>query len=828
MTQNTHHDHQGSCPACNIGPFIRNNYFRGKFLDVLDFTTEQRYFIDKLRHHHQRLHGWGVVCGLKVKQHQNTDCQKRFICIEPGSAIDCCGHDLLLLEEECIDFTQLPAVKALIDKPDGNPHRIQICLRYRECQTEPVPVLYDDCGCDETRCAPNRILESVEFDAIVDAKDEPLHLYTPKFDWDYTLHIAHAYRSVLYDAAGSARLYVLTKDDKGVVYQIDPVNHSAILTAYNLDAKGIALAVSNDGTRVYVVTEPDATKDRQLNVLDASQPDKLTLIDKAVDIAGSKDGEVVLAVSVDDALLALLTQTGDLLRWKTGFAPTDVPDSLVKLGGALNALAIDSDGKFAYAAGGSNVIQIIDIAAKSSTTHTSSTATATSSLSIVKSTGMDILIAADQNGSQLFLWKANSGVLSSEVTVKVTKPPVALAASSDAQWLYVLEREDTTTNKASYLEAINIQGELLGHNTPLGEPFKIGHPAQSLALTESGNRLYVPYPGDFDGVAVVDITEQNCCEIPWRQLEGCPDCDTPNCLVLATIEKFQVGGSIQDPPVSPDDDNKNIARIDNRPRRLLPTPQVLLELIECLKRRGPGGTGTMGPTGPAGSAGTNGERGPTGPTGLSGPTAPGLEADLVRIEALSWTHNEFHSAVYNDNLFFATVRWDDKKSEVPGIVIGFTDIVNATTVDPDHVFQILVEHTNADDAKLGFVCRCAIRGTILPVDFDLDASGGIAVNALKRIEKARQAADPTQARGVAFILDPHQESIPIARQILRGGISNLWIILRGDFVLDGKERAIDAEFTRAELPSGDRPRAPDDKFGIQGGTFESWFTIKQG
>jgi len=181
MNQHKHQDHQGSCPTCDIGPFIRNTYFRGKFMDVLDFTTEQRYFIDKLRHHHQRLHGWGVVCGLKVKQHVNTDCRNRFICIEPGSAIDCCGHDLLLLEEECIDFTQLPAIKALIDKPDGKPHRIQICLRYRECPTELLPVLYDDCGCDDTRCAPNRILESIEFYAIVDAKDEPLHLYTPKF-----------------------------------------------------------------------------------------------------------------------------------------------------------------------------------------------------------------------------------------------------------------------------------------------------------------------------------------------------------------------------------------------------------------------------------------------------------------------------------------------------------------------------------------------------------------------------------------------------------------------------------------------------------------------
>jgi len=36
---------------------------------------------------------------------------------------------------------------------------------------------------------------------------------------------------------------------------------------------------------------------------------------------------------------------------------------------------------------------------------------------------------------------------------------------------------------------------------------------------------------------------------------------------------------------------------------------------------------------------------------------------------------------------------------------------------------------------------------------------------------------------------------------------------------------------RAELPTGDRPKPPaaeplDQQFGIQGGIFESWFSVK--
>ena len=102
------------CPECDYGPFTRNHYFTGKLLVERDFRDEQRYYTDKMLHHHQRLHGWGVVCGLKVKQHENPACRDRFICVEPGTAIDCCGHEIFVREEECIDITQLEAIKALL------------------------------------------------------------------------------------------------------------------------------------------------------------------------------------------------------------------------------------------------------------------------------------------------------------------------------------------------------------------------------------------------------------------------------------------------------------------------------------------------------------------------------------------------------------------------------------------------------------------------------------------------------------------------------------------------------------------------------------------
>src|SRR5689334_12125562 len=102
-----------TCPDCATGPFSRNHYFTGKLLVERDFRDEQTYYIDKLRHHDQRLHGWGVVCGLKVVQHPNQSCQSRIVIVEPGAAIDCCGHDIVVREPSPIDITTLEGYDTL-------------------------------------------------------------------------------------------------------------------------------------------------------------------------------------------------------------------------------------------------------------------------------------------------------------------------------------------------------------------------------------------------------------------------------------------------------------------------------------------------------------------------------------------------------------------------------------------------------------------------------------------------------------------------------------------------------------------------------------------
>ncbi len=168
MTQEEAKRGKAVSSECKFEPFKRNNYFVGKLMTERDFSDEQQYHKEKVRHHHQRLHGWGVVCGLKVKQHEDPERRDRFVCIEPGTAIDCCGHEILVPTEECIDITQFDTIKALIESNDKGPHTLQICILYRECPTEEIPILSDDCASDEAERAPNRILECYELDVVVD------------------------------------------------------------------------------------------------------------------------------------------------------------------------------------------------------------------------------------------------------------------------------------------------------------------------------------------------------------------------------------------------------------------------------------------------------------------------------------------------------------------------------------------------------------------------------------------------------------------------------------------------------------------------------------
>ncbi len=615
---------QAPCVDCDIEPFTRNYYFTGKLLVERDFRQEQEYYVDKFRHHDQTLHGWGVVCGLKVKAHQNPQCRNRFVCIEPGTAIDCCGHEILVHDENCIDITQLAAIKALVAKKDTNQHTLQICIRYRECPTEQIPVLYDDCGCNETQCAPNRVLESYDIDVIVDPTDKPESPTTPSLQWTNTINVAHSQDVALNESTRT--LYVLTSDTPAAIYEVDTDNFSIVASHTLTAAEGAAqaLAVSNDGTRLYVALANGNLL--VLNTADFSEAATTAIPGGALGIKI----DLAVAPAPDNRLLSLVESTGNVLVWPSPITNNVAPAVTIPLGTTSTGITASSGATLIYSVGtntatttNQNVeVGTIVTAAAVSTSLLPADAAPTS-IALVSSASGDQLAIVDQKDRLFLITMTSPPTL--VATAPLSNPAVSVVASPDGLWAYVLEKDSTGNN---FVESIDL-GDLR-QSLPLvvGTPLPIGLNSQQVVLTQSGQTLYVPYIGNVanvadGGVAIINVTETTCCSLFWKSLDGCPSCDTADCVALATIENYEVGFFIQDqtdPPADPAKDlAQQFARIDNQTRRLLPSTSTIAEVVKCLCES-------------KGAAGPKGDPGPPGQNGL------GLNPGLPKIIDIGWTH----------------------------------------------------------------------------------------------------------------------------------------------------------------------------------------------
>src|SRR5205085_12256053 len=163
-----------------------------------------------------------------------------------------------------------------------------------------------------------------------------------------------------------------------------------------------------------------------------------------------------------------------------------------------------------------------------------------SAIAVVSSTGPDAFAVADQANKKVYLVRLGPEELVGEVALDFAR--VALASSPGGHWVYVLERD----GDKSYVQAVSAQGLLLKKSVVPSAPFEVGARSGQVVVSGSGESLFIPFAGGAGqpsdgGVGVVAVSEQDCEGIPWRHLEGCHDCVEGNCVVLATIERYNVG-----------------------------------------------------------------------------------------------------------------------------------------------------------------------------------------------------------------------------------------------------------------------------------------------
>lgn len=823
----------GSCPECRYGPFQRNHYFTGKLLVERDFTDEQSYYVNKLRHHHQRLHGWGVVCGLKVVQHENDPCRDRYVIVEPGTAIDCCGREIVVLEREYVDVLSLPAVKALIDKPDQKRRFLQICIRYKECPNENIPVLYDDCGCDEDRCAPNRILESYEFDAILLDKLDVESTSAPTLAWTNTLfNITDVSRVAVFDTGSAARLYVLTQGAPNAVYELDLANN-AVLVPQPLADTGLALSVNQSGDRLYVATGAPGA-DRNILVLDTAD---LSTV-RTLAIANSKDSDIDLAVAADGRLVVLVKKQGSVIVWPTTIdaaAGAPVADATINVGNALVGLALSSNGSAAYTWDTvAKVVKTANLAGGVGPDLTKLPAGASpAALAMVSTAGGDQLIAVDSIAAAVHILNPASNTLAASGAL--ANPAVDVAVTSEGAWAYVLEKDAAG---ASFVESIDLN-RVRDNKPPVGgAPVLAGAASTEIVLAEQVQQLFVPYLGataeTTDGsLAIFTITSHECCERLWNSINGCPSCDEGNCVVLATLPGYMPHFKMLDGPPQPADAFEAVARIDNRlGRKLLPSTSALAEVIECLcESRG---------------TGRDGKDGAPGTDGKPGDPGLGLFPDLPKILDIGWNHgkddvtwDDFRNSSFYDANIDEVIERVKQTGRFPTLTVYF----NKPMLGLDRqAFRVSFRYPQIQTTQQGTWMFTGLYNI-----FTLDIYGYPTF--LGKFTTPH-TAEPN-AFAYAFIPDHFFFSNTFTQTLVRLGwvafalsdkqleLPSLSVLLKGDFIYAGNQgdpfeegRSLDADniggqvgINRVRTWPGTGGKNPSGDLA-QGGNFESWLFLQ--
>jgi len=850
------------CHSCEAESFTRNNYFTGKLMVERDFTDEQHYFMEKIRLHHQRLHGTGVVCGLQITAHHEP-CDDRYVILQPGSAVDCCGKDILVAESIEVDLHAFPAMQELIEAmpadDDHDPdtvqsHTLQLCIRYQECPTEDIPVLYDECGCDDTQCAPNRILESYELDLIVDPEIEPATIHQPDLDWNSTVNVAHAEQVYLHEATN--RLYVMTADDAGILYQISTDNFSVEASFALEGRRGLALTSDETGTALYVVVAHvdgiGAGNNAELWVFDTTDTNLATGATDRGEIPESDNSTAAAQLFPDGRLLVLFQDNGARLRlWDAGVATPDTPSNQLDLTVDLRGLSLGSD-NMVYSAEPASVnihrFDIDDPVFDPATIDGSAVAGDTVfGVVPVIATGPDLLAVIDDVSNCLRLIDPAAGG-SALGSVLLAHTPRDMVISAAGYWAYVLVADGDD----SYIQSINLNSLRQGNAVAASAPIAVGDQSQAVAITGDARRLFVPYIDDISvdnagGVAVIDISETNCHDLLWP--EDCPECETSDCLVLATIENYRVNFRVLDMPVpAPDatvDLSDGIARINNDlGRKRLPSTQAIAEALACVLENccgGGGEGGEQGPPGPPGApgpAGSTGPEGPEGPQGIPGVDGAGIEdvvittvpcdqpavgnisatgvltlqiptncnPELTHVCNISWDHGgdlTFSQFIDSGLLirFDGDVRAEDLHHHSVRMSVGIPD-------ESSESFTAWNELTAESPSVANPIPNPILQ--IVPVTFTTPVCN------LGAFTPAPGAAS---VNGVLLRLSPEAIEDIVSDPNSQRRDLGVRIQVLGDFIRDLNDFAVDGNHLPGWVPT--RPSGNH----VQGGAFESWLTL---
>jgi hypothetical protein len=150
----------------------RPRYFPRQLVTPTELNLGSNYLIDRLRRHNRTLHGWGVICGARVRLVPNADATGSLpwnVRITEGVLLDPYGNEVAIETERIVDLRS-DGVAVRSGDPSGelddpwcadaplqaSAGRIWVAVRYEESLARPVRVQPAGCGCDDTACEYSR------------------------------------------------------------------------------------------------------------------------------------------------------------------------------------------------------------------------------------------------------------------------------------------------------------------------------------------------------------------------------------------------------------------------------------------------------------------------------------------------------------------------------------------------------------------------------------------------------------------------------------------------------------------------------------------------
>lgn len=163
---------------CDHNDYKRNLYFHGKLMTDRDFREEQIYHIEKRKLLNKMLHGWGVVCGLKIEP--TTPSPGSSVIIKRGLALDCKGNEIYVPVEYTLNVADIIKIikssssskfqsgtaDECAEIEEGESKKWYVVIKYHEIPTDLAPVYAPGGGCEEKVCEPSRTREGYCIDLL--------------------------------------------------------------------------------------------------------------------------------------------------------------------------------------------------------------------------------------------------------------------------------------------------------------------------------------------------------------------------------------------------------------------------------------------------------------------------------------------------------------------------------------------------------------------------------------------------------------------------------------------------------------------------------------